>query len=86
MDGRKPYWEKIFKTGLLHAIMVAFFLFEMNLTIFVPLNPAIYRIGNEPNILRPRCKKKDESHCTLPPPLPTIHFNFYCKISQITLD
>ena len=41
--------------------MVVVFLSGINLSIFLPLNPAIYRIGNVPNILRPRCKKQDES-------------------------
>ena len=40
MDGRKPYWQKIFKTGLSNAIMVVFLVFGLNLTIFVLLNPA----------------------------------------------
>ena len=34
---------------------------------FARLKPAIYKIGNAPNILRPICKAQDESP---PPPLP----------------
>ena len=48
--------------GLSNAMMVAFFLSGINLSIFLPLNPEIYRIGNAPNILCPRCKEQDESH------------------------
>ena len=43
----------------------------------LPLNPAIDRMGNTPNILCPRCKEQKES-------LP--YFVFYCKLSKITLD
>ena len=43
-------------------IMVIFFLSGINLSSFLPLNPAIYRIGNEPDILYLRCKEKHESH------------------------
>ena len=47
--------------GSSNAIMVVFFLSGINLYIFLLLNPAIYRIGKAPNILRPRCNKQDES-------------------------
>ena len=36
-----------------YSIMVVFFLSGINSFIFLPLNPAIYRIGNAPNILSP---------------------------------
>ena len=48
--------------GLSNAIVVAFFVSGINLSIFLPLKPAEYRTGNAPNILRPRCKAQDESH------------------------
>ena len=58
--------EKFLLIGLSNAMMVAFVLSGINpfthLSIFLSLNPAIYRIGNAPNILRPKCKEKDESH------------------------
>ena len=69
--------------GLSNIMMVVFFLSGINLSIFLPLNPVIYRIGNTPNILCPRCKKQDESQ---PPPPSIFHFIFHCKISKITLE
>ena len=45
--------------------MVILFLSGINLSILLPLNPAIYRIGNTPNILCPRCKEQDESFLLL---------------------
>ena len=42
----------------------------------LPLNPAIHRMGNAPNILCPRCKEQEESQP---------YFIFYCKLSKITL-
>ena len=69
--------ENLFLIGLSNAMMVAFFLSGINLSIFFPLNPAIYRIGNAPNILCPRCKEQDESH------LNPLH---NCIISLIKLD
>ena len=38
----------------------------------LPLNPAIYRVGNAPNILCPRCIEQEESQP---------YFIFYCKLS-----
>ena len=67
--------ENVSLIGLSNTIMVVFFLDGINLSIFLPLNPAIYRIGNAPKILLPRSKEQDEPH-----------FTFYCKISKITLD
>ena len=43
----------------------------------LPLNSAIHRMGNTPNILCPRCKEQEESQP---------YFIFYCKLSKITLD
>ena len=63
--------ENLSLIGLLNAMMVALFLSDINIFIFLPLNPAIFRIGNAPNILCPRCKKQDESHPNL---LPLLHF------------
>ena len=74
MDGQKPYWEKILKIGFSMALMVAFFLFGTNLTIFVPLNPAIYRIVNEPNILRVPAERKKVNLTPPPPPLLSLPF------------
>ena len=45
--------------------MVILFLSGINLSILLPLNLAIYRIGNTPNILCPRCKEQDESFLLL---------------------
>ena len=63
----------------LRIILVVFFLYSINLSISLPLNTAIYRIGNAPKILFPKNKEQNE-----PPPFP--HFTFYCKIFKITLD
>ena len=57
--GRKFFTDWFIKC---YSIMVVFFLSGINSFIFLPLNPAIYRIGNTPNILRPRCNEQDESH------------------------
>ena len=58
--------EKFLLIGLSNAMMVAFVLSGINpfthLSIFLSLNPVIYRIGNAPNILCPKCKEQDESH------------------------
>ena len=43
----------------------------------VPLNPALHRMGKNPNSLCPRCKEREESHP---------HFIFHCRLSQTTLD
>ena len=64
--------EKFLMIGLSNAMKVVFFLYCINLLIFLPLNPAIYRIANVPNILRPRCKEQDESH----PPFDLLLQNF----------
>ena len=53
--------EKVLLVGLSNAVMVTFFLSGINLSIFLPLNPAVYRPGNTPSVLGRRCKKKDES-------------------------
>ena len=74
MDGQKPYWEKILKIGFSIVLMVAFFLFGINLTIFVPLNPAIYRIGNEPNILRVSDERKKVNFTPLPAPPTPVYY------------
>ena len=55
--------------GLSIAMVVPFFLSDINLSIFLPINPAIYRIGNAPNILCPRCKE-----VSLQPPPPILPF------------
>ena len=60
------FGENVLLTGSSNAMMVIFFLSGMNLSIFLPLNPAIYRIGNELNVLCPRCKEQDESHPIIP--------------------
>ena len=44
--------------GLSNTIMVIFFLSDINLFIFLPLDPAIYRIGNKPKILFRRGKEQ----------------------------
>ena len=56
------FGENVLLIGLSNAMMVINFLSGINLFNFLPLNPAIYRIGNAPNILCPRCKEQDESH------------------------
>ena len=66
IDGKKPFsqsWlilgENLVLNGLSNATMVTFFLSGINLSIFLPLNLAIYRIGNAPNNLCHRCKEQD---------------------------
>ena len=51
-----------FLDWFINAIMAVLFLSGINLSIFQPLNSAIYRIGNSPNILRHRCTEQDKSH------------------------
>ena len=68
---------KFLLIGLSNALMVIFFLSGINLSIFLPLNTAIYRIGNPPNIKCPRCKEQGESYP---------HLTFYCNLSKNTLD
>ena len=51
--------------------MVVFFLSGINLPIFLPLNPAIYRIGNTKKIMFPSSKEQDESQpCPRPASTP----------------
>ena len=52
---------KKFQMGLSNAIMVVFFLSGIDLSIFLPLNPAIYRIVNAPKFLCPIFKEQDRS-------------------------
>ena len=60
--GRKFFTDWFIKR---YSIMVVFFLSGINSFIFLPLNPAIYRIGNTPNILSPFysdwCEEQDQS-------------------------
>ena len=51
--------ENLLLIGLPNAMMVEIFLSGISLSIFLPLNPATYRIGNAPNIMCPRCKDQD---------------------------
>ena len=73
--------ENLLLIVLSNAMMVTFFLFGINLSIFLPLNPAIYRTVNVPNILYPRCKEQDESHPNSLPP-----FYLLLQDFQINLD
>ena len=41
------------------------------------MNPALHRMGTNPDSLCTRCKEQEESHP---------HFIFHCRLSQITLD
>ena len=60
------FGENVLLIGLSNAMMFLFFLSGINLSIFLPLNPAIYRIGNAPNTICPRCKEQDKSHPIIP--------------------
>ena len=51
--------ENLLLIGLPNVMMVEIFLSGISLSIFLPLNPAMYRIGNAPNIMCPRCKDQD---------------------------
>ena len=66
-----------------NAIVVVFFLSDINLSVFFPLNPVIYRIGNVPNILHPRCKEQDDK-MNLPhlPPRPPLHSRSFYLLLQ----
>ena len=55
----------------------AYFIWHKLIHFSLLLNRAIQRMGNTPNILRPRCMEQDESHP---------HFIFYCQLSKVTLD
>ena len=65
--------------GLRKTLMDIYFLSAINFPIhfYLPLNPAIHRMGNATNILCPRCKELEESHS---------HFTFYCKLFKNTLE
>ena len=60
--------ESLLLISLSDVMMISFFLSGMNLSIFLPLNPVIYRTGNASNMLCPRCKEQDESHPNPQPP------------------
>ena len=64
---------------LSNIILVVLFVYSIDFSISLPLNPAIYRIGNAPKILFSKSEEQNES-------LPFPHFIFYGKISKITLD
>ena len=68
------FGENVLLIGLSNAMMVINFLSGINLFSFLPLNPAIYRIGNAPNILCPRCKEVSP------------HYIANCKLSKVILD
>lgn len=81
MDGRTLYpqsWylKKILLISSLNGTKVIYFLSCINLSTFLPLNPAICTICNVSNILCSRCKEQDES-----PP----HFKFCYKLLKSTL-
>ena len=59
---RTIFSDLIFKEIFTGLLRVTFFLSCIFLFIFLPLNPAIYRIDNVPNILCPRGKEQNESH------------------------
>ena len=61
--------------GLRNALMYRLILY---IHFFLPLNSAIHRMGNAPNILCPRCKEQKESK--------PYFYIFFCKLSKITLD
>ena len=74
--------------GLSNAMMVVFFLSGINLSILVPLNLAVYKNCNTPNIqifCVPHVRKK-MNLTPKPPPPPPPHPTFYCKVSKITLE
>ena len=60
--------ENLILIGLSNAVMVPFFLSGIDLYVLLPLNSAIYRIGNAPNNLCPKCKQQDEFHPNSLPP------------------
>ena len=64
--------------GLLNAMMVEFFLSGINLSIFLHLNPAIYKIANAPSILCPRCKERDR-------PYPNRLPSFYLLLKDLAI-
>ena len=79
-------WCKLLLISFRNALMDSYiFSILYNIINFsLPLNPAIHRMGNTPNILCPRCKEQKESQ-----PLFHILFlskaiAFYFKLSKIT--
>ena len=65
------HWFKKCLDGYIFSIWYELVHFSLS------LSPAIYRIGNTPTTLCPRCKEGEESHR---------HFIFHCKLSQTTLN
>ena len=71
-------WGKTFSNWLEMLWWIASYVFSIwyKLIYFsLPLNPAIDRMGNAPNIMCPRCKEQEKSE---------LYFIFYCKLSKIT--
>ena len=83
LHGRTSYsqslYVKKFTDWFIQCSDANIFSIWYNLSIFLPLNPAIYRIGTHQisNILCTRCKEQNESH---------YDFTFYCKLFEITPD
>ena len=63
MIGNTFLGVKLFLIGWRNALMDSYiFCICYKCTyFFLPLNPAIHRKGNAPNILCPRCKEQEES-------------------------
>ena len=70
---------KVLPTGLKNVPMVIyiFSIWYKLIHFSLPLNPALYRMGTNPDSLCPRCKEREESYP---------HFIFHCRLSRITLD
>ena len=66
--------------------MVLFFLSGINLPIFIPLNPAIYRVGNAKKFCFPvvRNKMSLTPHPPPPPPIPTPILPFIADFQNYT--
>ena len=74
-------WDKIFtdwfkKCTDSYIILSLYYIIKL-IHFSLPLNPALHRMGNNPNSLCRRCKEREESHP---------RFIFHCRLSQATLD
>ena len=70
---------KLLLIGLRNALVDDSYIFSILYKLIhfsLPLNTAMHRMGNTPNILCPRCKEQKE---------PQPYFILYCKLSKIIL-
>ena len=79
-------WCKLLLISFRNALMDSYIfcvLYKI-INFSLPLNPAIHRMGNTPNILCPRCKEQKESQPLFHILLLSKAIAFYFKLSKIT--